>query len=376
VGKILGIPDRLNQLLTSQRDLGLKWVLCAGVLSGMALCPRLWTSDRSFPTISAIAGLPELPQAVTLVLTAVLVIGILATAILKRPTPAVIALLASAAILVLFDITRLQPWFYLYLLLFAAMLAKPIPISGFILASVYAWSGLQKVNASFAESVFPRLVQPLGITHTGWLWVLAPLVETSIGILLFIPKTRKLALLTAVGMHTFLIVALGPLGMNVNSVVWPWNFFMPALAFVIFYRNPDPLISPAWESNFGKAAILLTGFMPALSFFGLWDNYLSASLYSGKASEALILLNEDGVAQLPPEIEVKVKRNNGRVGLEVVTWALDDLNVPPYPEVRVYQALASKLNKLGVRRMDMELVVSEQPSLTNPKAQFRIEQVP
>jgi uncharacterized membrane protein YphA (DoxX/SURF4 family) len=367
---------KFDKLIADQRPILLKWGVCAGVLAGMALCPRLWISSRGFPTIPVFPALPDLPGSLTVLLTVALILSILATAVLPRPTPAIIGLLGSAAILVLFDINRLQPWFYLYLLLFGALLTKPIPIGGFILASVYAWSGLQKMNASFAELVFPRLVHPLGLSHTGWLWLLAPIVETSIGVLLFIPKTRKVALIAALGMHAFLVFALGPFGLDANSVVWPWIIFMPALAIVIFYRNPDPIISLAWQSGFGKAAILLTGLMPALSFFGLWDQYLSASLYSGKPTEAVILLNDQGVAQLPTDIEAKVKRQDDRIGLEVVNWGMDELNVPPYPEKRVYRALASKLHRMGVSKSNMMLAVAEQRSLTDSKAHVSIEAIP
>jgi hypothetical protein len=177
-------------------------------------------------------------------------------------------------------------------------------------------------------------------------------------------------------MHAMLLIVLGPLGLNTNSVVWPWNALMPILALVAFLRNDDPILAETWHSVTGKIMVALVGIFPALSFVGLWDSYLSASLYSGKTTEAVILLDEEGASEVPPEIQGHIIRTSGKIGLEITGWSIAELNVPPYPEVRVYEQVAAKLHLMGVRREHMDLVVAEHLDATSSKPQMRSVPVP
>src|SRR5689334_20023819 len=80
-----------------RRMLLLKWALCASLLAELSLCPRLWTSIRSFPTIPAIEGLPNLPQPLSLALTWMLVAGVLLAAVLPRPRVVSVAVVVFGA---------------------------------------------------------------------------------------------------------------------------------------------------------------------------------------------------------------------------------------------------------------------------------------
>ena len=348
-----------------RRMLLFKWVLCLGLLAELSLCPRLWVTVRSFPTVPALPGLPSLPQLPCLIVVWLLVLAIVAIGVLPRSGPLAFAVPALGVVLVLFDITRLQPWFYQSMLLFAALglgdgrerLESRPPttwaICGFILAATYVWSGLQKVNMSFADHIFPWLLHPLGLGRVSGLWLLAPVLETSIGVLLLLPRTRTTGLGVAVAMHGFLLVALGPFGQNFNSGVWPWNLEMPCLAFALFYRNAEPLVSSVWQTWLGRAGVVLVGILPALNFVGWWDDSLSASLYSGKTREAFILMNEDGARRLRADVQPYVQRRSDRIGLDIQRWALADLSVPPYPELRVFKAVALRLIESGVPADDL-----------------------
>src|ERR1022692_4702127 len=95
-----------------RRALLLKVILCAGLLSGLSLSSKLWLADRSFPTIPAVRGLPNLPQTLCLAVAWLFVACVLAVALMPRPGPVTYAIPVLGAVLVLFDITRLQPWFY------------------------------------------------------------------------------------------------------------------------------------------------------------------------------------------------------------------------------------------------------------------------
>jgi hypothetical protein len=352
--------------LPEQRLRLLKVLVCAALLSQLALSPRLWTAERSFPQIPVLPGLPDLPFVG--VLSGLFALALLLIAALRHPKWPIWAALVLAAVLVIFDTTRLQPWLYQYGLMLVALAAAPwkdespgrngaLSLLMLIVAATYFWSGVQKLNPAFASSVFPwffgrysELARPY--------WIIAPLLEISIGLALLWPRTRMIGVGGAVCLHLFLLSMLGPLGRNFNPVVWPWNFWMIAIVLALFVRNRDSVLV-AMKTPVGAAVAVLVGVMPALNFFGLWDDNLSASLYSGRTREAFILLTREGEQRLPERVRPYVLGNGFFRGLEISRWALDDLGVPPYPEVRVYEALARKLE---VPPDEMELKVTRKPS--------------
>ena len=357
----------------------LKWALCAATLSAIAVTPKLWTADRPYPTVPAIPGLPSLPAPATLALSALLVLSLVVVALRPRPSLLVLAPPVLTAALVLWDINRLQPCIYQYMLAFVALSAgvrssgeeRAKAAAGFGIIAIYFWSGLQKLNATFVHEVFPFLIHPLG----PWLsqrltpfWFVSPLGELSVGLLLFFPKTRKWGLAGAVLMHGFVLAVLGPFGQNYNSIVWPWNFWTVVMAFILFWKNDTPVLRPAWSSPQGKAILLLAGVLPALNYAGLWDGFLSMSYYSGRLRDAWIYLTPEGEQKLTAAINVDeralVRRSPNLYTLDVTTWGLDALNAPPYAEPRVYIELARQLELDGVPPDQMTLLVRDLSPLT------------
>ncbi len=332
------------------------------VLSGIALCPRLWTADRSYPTVPALEGFGSLSQGVTILVSSVFVLAILAVAAFPKSRIPLFVAVVSGVVLVAFDITRLQPWIYQSLLLFAVLAwasdeSRALGACQFLFVALYAWSGLSKANVAFETFAFPWLLRPFHLEALKPLWFLAPFFEFSIGMLLAFRRTRLFGLIGAGGMHVFLLIVLGPFGANANSVIWPWNFWMIFLGIALFYNADNPLFPSAWKSLAGKVVVGLTGVMPGLNFVGLWDDYLSASLYSGKPTQALIVFTSD--AKVPRSITPYLSHIGIERSLDVSRWAVADLNVPPYPEVRVYQAVGRWFESQGVPEHQFQLFVTE-----------------
>jgi uncharacterized membrane protein YphA (DoxX/SURF4 family) len=350
-----------------RRMLLLKITICAALLTALALAPRLWLSDRAFPTIPVHPALPELPQAVSVALLALLTLGVFTVAILPRPRLMFFIVPALGAALVLFDINRLQPWFYQYMLMFLALSLMDwdepnSPKSkaawgtcAFILAAIYFWSGIQKANPAFVNEVFPWLASPFAGKQLQPLAYVVPILEATVGILLLFPRTRPAGVLGAIVMHSLLLSALGPLGHNYNSVVWPWNVAMIVMVLALFWRDSDPIVRPPRSALLGMFIRTAVGSLPVLNFVGAWDDYLSASLYSGKSRDAWILLSEEGMRRLPPNVPRTAIADRW---LEINRWAMLELNTPPYPELRVYKAVARKLRDAGVPADEMLLYVS------------------
>ena len=112
--------------------------------------------------------------------------------------------------------------------------------------------------------------------------------EMMIGIGLALRKTRVVAIWSALLMHSLLLLLL--IGSRRNEVIWPWNLGMIIMVLLLFRRS-----EASWfQVNFRKrarglamylprAVFLLCGVLPAFSFAGWWDLYLSGALYAGNA---------------------------------------------------------------------------------------------
>jgi len=361
-------------------------MLCAAIVSQIAVTPRLWETTRNFPTVPAFGWIPELPQTASLALTVAFILSVLAFATLRRSMWPGWTALGLGVVLVLLDINRLQPWFYQYLLMLWALsrsekkgTERALPICGFILASIYVWSGIHKLNLMFAKEALPFLLRPLGqgvVSLAHPVWFLVPVTESAIGFLLLMGPTRKVGLALAVSMHVLLLYLLGPLGLNYNSSIWPWNFWMIAFCLVIFWRPSPSLLKPVFQDSLGKAILILCGIMPAFSFIGAWDTYLSASLYSEKAREGWIYLSESGYEHLPNEDKIYAVRSApGQYRIGIIEWGSRQMNVPPYPEPRVFQTIAEHLIQQGVPAGDITLLVRDLPTLSETERTFSNEPI-
>ena len=158
--------------------------------------------------------------------------------------------LVVAALLVLGDVSRLQPWLYQYSFMLLALclygwgrVGAPDALNAcrLIVVATYFWSGLQKANAGFFEITYPWLVGPLTERLPDWAGsallsgaYAVPIVEAAIGVGLLTRRFRKLAAAGALLMHAFIMVCVGPWGNDHNAVVWPWNFAMVVFVLVLF----------------------------------------------------------------------------------------------------------------------------------------------
>jgi hypothetical protein len=120
------------------------------------------------------------------------------------------------------------------------------------------------------------------------------------------------------------------------------------------------ILLPA-RSLYHWAVLLFFAVLPLASFFNLWDSYLSAALYSGNLTQAEIYLSDAGAAALPEDVRrftVHSSANTNVINLQ--RWAIEDLNETPYPEARVYKALARSVCARLPDPAQLVLVVREQ----------------
>lgn len=299
-------------------------------------------------------------------------------ALAKRPARLLAAGIATGLLLAGLDQSRLQPWFYEYLLLFAALAwfyssrdagrrFSALNACRLLLASIYFWSGAQKINPRFPREMFPWIVKPLLddmprlapiAAHAAYA---APVVEIAIGLALLPRRTRPFAAAAAVAMHGFLLLVLGPLGRNHNSVIWPWNLMMIGAVLALFVHTPDvsarAIGVPAGPVLF-RAAVAFVVLAPALSFAGIWDNYFSWALYSGNHAEAVFYVSYDLLDRLPDPIADHVYEHTGGPDtLDAAEWSWDELNAPINAEPRIYRAIARDLCRYAEAPNDLRTVI-------------------
>jgi len=259
---------------------------------------------------------------------------LIAAGLRVRALTTVFALLA--VVYSLFDQQRWQPWFYQYVVMLVAIAFGKVDACRFIVASIYFWSGVQKLNPGFTEHTFQWMMEPFGGSWPVGVAYSAAITESAIGIGLMIAPLRNLAVLLAIAMHGFILASIGPWGHNHNRVVWPWNLAMAALVFLLFWRNSDIQARKIVRCSY--IVVALFGVMPVLSLIGLWDSYLSFSLYSGNQNRATIYMDDTVAGKLPAAVQEVVSVYDSSFPVDALNledWSYDELNVPPYAELRV-----------------------------------------
>ena len=326
----------------------LRIALAAGLVAGLLLSPNLWISTRSYPLTPLWDAVPPLPYPADHALFGLLMVLVTGVGVARGRAIGWLGIsaLVIAAFFVVQDESRLQPWFYQYSFMLAAFCLFGLDRVGasdalnacrLIVVATYFWSGLQKANASFIQSTHPWLVEPLTARLPDWAGsaLLAggyavPVVEAVIGIGLLTRRFRSLAVIGALLMHAFVMLCIGPLGHDHNTVVWPWNFAMVAFVLILFWRAPDDttpstILDPGRNFSTGfafrAAVLILFAFMPLFNFFGLWASYLSSGLYTGTSKQGYILVWDSANWQ------------STRIG----GVSERELNTPAYPEESIFE---------------------------------------
>jgi hypothetical protein len=358
----------------------LRWtrlVLAAALAAGLLLAPRLFLAERTFPRVPVLDGWPALTAPFDVALLGGLLAALGGVAFAPRPRWWALAATVLAVVLALDDQSRWQPWFYQYVVMLGALaLARDAgdTLSAWraVLVGLYFWSGVQKLNATFMTHLFPWLVEPAAGVLPAALqrvllggWMVVPILEILVGLGLLVPRLRNAAVAGAVVIHVVVLGLLGPLGHASNAVVWPWNVAMAALAAILFWNDRQPARHVVVPHRLGAHAVALVLFaiLPALSFVGRWDAYLSGALYSGNIQAGALAVSDDVATRLPEPARRHVTRNRmGANVLDVWEWSMGELGVPSYPEDRVFHALGRDLCRLAAAPTDVVVVVFGRPA--------------
>ena len=305
---------------------------------------------------------------------------LLAIVMVKQPRKLIFSFLISAGLLSLWDQMRWQPWFYqcFFMLMAIGLYAWKEPslqnhqaalnACRVIVAFTYFWSGLQKLNVTFVRETWPvmagaflRLLPEFARKVPSFLLLAIPLFEILRGLGLITRRFRNVAAVLAIGTHIFVLMVLIPSGEN--TVVWPWNITMVLFILILFWQDKETsargMLFP--KSGFHAVVLLLFGVLPAFSLIGLWDSFLSSALYSGNTEEAVIFVSHAEMEHLPKSIRPYAREGSHWFFLDPNMWAYGELNVPVYPEPRVYRRVARQICTYGQNASEIKLMIRGKP---------------
>lgn len=376
----------------TSRVFWVKITVAIGLILAIVLSSKLWMSSRFYPHFPVIPGIPMIPSTFDYGIFALLVALLLAVIIKPKPTVIIFAFVGLLFFLAFLDQSRVQIFMYQYVFMLIAVglfswnykdtekASAVLNTCRLIVACVYFWSGLQKLNFAFMFGVFPWFIQPMTELlpqqlqyYANFAGVPIPFFEMAIGIGLLIPKFRIIAILAAIGMHLSILLALGPLGHNWAPVVWPWNLVMITLDCILFWKTTNVSFREiVWVKNFAyqKIVLVLFAIMPLLSFSNLWDSYLSFTMYSGNTNGAYVYIDDALKQKLPPSMQQHLATTSENIlSLDVIRWSYDETGVLPYPETRIYKTLAKNICQYANTSSDVTLVVRGKPTWVNSDLQ-------
>jgi hypothetical protein len=363
----------------------IKLTVTLGMIASLLCCINLWAGERWFPLCPLFENFNINPPFDFILFGAELLLLVI---LLFTPHPRLIVflILMVNVLLVFSDQNRLQPWFYLYNCLFLVLLfynwridninlyQSVFVILQLCIASVYVFSGLQKLNPNFVPETFSWFIKPLGrfvserqmdILIKGGKMI--PYLEMFIGFGLLVKPLRFIAIPMVIIMHVSILILIGPLGNNYNMVVWPWNIVMIALSVFLFSGDHgERQFSPVHLFKMPVFYLVLALFwvLPVMNLKNRWETYLSFSLYSGNNHNAKIILSDKAYEKLPYYIRHFVRTEAESRILYPKLWCLAELKAPLYPEKRIFEKVTSHVISLtATSQEDVKLVYIEKIKL-------------
>ena len=232
-----------------------EWLKCVIALSfAVTLLPtcKLWLTTRDYPLTPIWSSLPQPPFPVDFCLFALMFAALIGAAVVRSPRPYLWLVFSVAVFWAITDQSRWQPYVVHFMALLTCFFLLPanyrhndradyvvwaLMPARLLLIFTYLYSGIQKINEEFATWLLPHFLAPLqnwfGIDVASYsvqvMWMLgigAAVIEAGAGFMLLLPKTRRIAVLLLMAMHTLILLIVSPIGLGWNQAVWPWNITM------------------------------------------------------------------------------------------------------------------------------------------------------
>lgn len=326
------------------------------------ICYKLWTSERLFPLIPVFEFLDELPNSIHLFLFISSCFCLLLIPFYSKNHLLLISALILEISSCLLDQNRWMPWNYQFFLtlLFFVFYNKNykqfLNFFSFLIASIYIYSGLHKINGGFLYNVWERMIlnrffgfdySQINQTWIHYSGLILGLIEFLAGIGILFLKNKKIVSILLIGMHLFILMLISPFGFNYNSSVWPWNVVMILFLYLLYLNeNYNHISFKSLTTGWNKIPFVVIGILPILNYIGIWDDYLSFKLYSGNTLQMEICIPKEEVpSEYTPYLITNSRFCKDCKVLNVGRLAMNEVNSVVYPEKRIYVAMIKKWKK-------------------------------
>ncbi len=368
-------------------DLAASWLLrlAAGSLCVLigATWP-LWLPRGDFPRVPFFGWFADVPNWLSLTFLVAFGLAAVATTIcgtrLRAGRWCALASVLAIGVLVLADQQRLQPWVYqlvvLEILLTGVSAAESIALARMLVASIYFFSAVSKLDRSFFDAgggqIVDGLVRCFGLAgalgdDNRILFRGLVVSEMLVAVGLCWRRSRKLAWPASIVMHVLLIAALSPWGTQSKPAVLLWNLYFIVQNLILFGVAGEPLASSlenrllgAMPTGFGghaghakdmptqgrghgtlrwvvRGLAVFVILFPLTQPFGLCDVWPAWAVYATGPERLRIFVGPNDRDKFPESIRAHVQSPRFEDELCLVRidrWSLDTCNAPLYPQNR------------------------------------------
>jgi hypothetical protein len=224
-------------------------------------------------------------------------------------------------------------------------------------AAVYVCSALSRISLTPEQGISGIIVRQLLelAGQSGWertpaqianLCHLMTLGEFMTGLLLIFPRTQRWGCLGAILLHSSLLLALGPLGLNHHAGVLLWNLCFLCLVPILFPLNQIVQANDQPYSRRQRIILAMVWLFPVSGLFGVADNWPSWQLYSSRPETWILSVHEADHKLLPDTVQSFIADPaplSEWCVIKLDRWSLEQTKSPMYPEDRFQRAVIESL---------------------------------
>lgn len=337
-GLNLSIPHRLFFIRAT---------VTIGLIVSFFLSLNLWGGQRYFPSQPVFETFFLAPP-FDFILMGMSVIFLLCSLVFYNTRTFIFLALLVNVFLVLFDLQRLQPWFYIYnavlfvLLFYNGRIDNPEKFTSvfiivqIIFCSVYLFNGINQLrNPLFLETDYREILSPLtGVLSERqfslflkagkvipWLFVLS-------GISFLIVSVRYLAVSFAIVIHIALLILMFPT-FNNNPALWLMNLVFAFCLILLFSGNT--------RQRYFSPTVLFTKplfYFVLMSFCGLplidggnkMPAAMSFNFKCGRTGGEEKMISEEEYLQLPFYSRAFCRKSDNGYLIDMALWCRNELN--------------------------------------------------
>jgi hypothetical protein len=340
----------------------------------------LWLGGSDFPAVPlgfAAGTVPAWLDAVVVGILVAGVVGLLAVLVGSaekdgRNAERVLGLviLAAGVMAAFLNQHRFQAWHCFYLTVIAIRVLVPqnlrVTYYQVALAMIYVCAGLSRLGPSIDEGMSRELVSTalnlIGLGNrlqqglVGFVCTAMTVTETTVGVAILVPRTRRMGLCAAIAMHCTLLLLLGPVGLNHEAGVLLWNAFF--VTFLSYLLLSDRTAGRQLSGNEGpeegvrrlqpatKMVAAWVVLFPLSGLVGIADNWPAWQLYSPRPEVLQVFVHVDAKDQLPESVQSSIGSPlplDDWCPVRIDRWSLEQTYSAIYPEDRFQLAVAAKL---------------------------------